>query len=77
MNVRFATFMSCAFPLHPPMKVANQTFISYICIYVCIDTDVNHGVGDISPTSDATRVFYVVIFPLYATRVFYVVIFPL
>ena len=34
MNVRFATFMahcafmSCAFPFHPPMKVANLTFIS-------------------------------------------------
>ena len=36
MNVWFATFMrraaafmSCAFPFHPPMKVANRTFISY------------------------------------------------
>ena len=32
MNVRFAAhyaFMSCAFPFHPPMKVANLTFISY------------------------------------------------
>ena len=32
MNVRFAAhcaFMGCAFPFHPPMKVANLTFISY------------------------------------------------
>ena len=26
---RAAAFMSCAFPFHPPMKVANLTFISY------------------------------------------------
>ena len=26
---RVATFMSCAFPFNPPMKVTNLTFISY------------------------------------------------
>ena len=32
MNAAHCTFMSCAFPFHPPMKVANLTFISYINI---------------------------------------------